>query len=245
MRDLLKHFNYKQDHQSSLVLVMIVGFLFILNLGLELFFKRLSFIEFLVIGTCSFYLFKFYFSALKNLHYTFWGLSILVVPLVSYYLLTSFLRETYTYQASLFLVSFVFLALTLYFSSSPVYYPKVSWWEFDYRYRADIPAVIKKDEKQFSSRLTDIRRKGGSIASFENFELGEILNISFIIDKEEFSLLAVTGSKSQTIIGRPYSYGLKFNVKSKEEKQQYKKLYKLWLSQENLSLNKKFEKDAL
>ncbi len=243
MRDLLKKFNYKQDHQTSLFLILIIAGIFFLNLILELYYKRLSFIECLLIGIPVGYLFKYYYNSLKSLHYTFWGLSLAVVPLQTYYFVTSMIRNTYPHQSTLFLLSFIFLILVLYFSSSPVYYPKVSWWEFDYRYRADIDSKIIFNEKEHQGKLTDVRRRGGSIASFEDLKLGDRLNLNFSIKDKEFNVDSIVGSKSQSIIGRPYSYGIKFHIKSKEDKENYKILHAHWREKENLKMNQKFEKD--
>ncbi len=244
MRDLNKNINYKNGYKYVLFLILCIGFFFLLNLALELYKGRLSFIEFTIISVPSFFLFKFYYDAFKRLLYTFWGLSILVFLFIFYYFITSLLRHTYPFQTLLFLSSLVLLGITLYLASSPVYYTKVAWWEFDYRYRADIDAQISFEGKRFKSRLTDVRRRGGSIATFEDFPLGTHLLICFDIDDQEFQLESVIGSKSKSIVGRPYSYGIKFLIASKENKSQYRHLSKLWDSKEKIRLNQKFEKEV-
>jgi len=244
MRDLNKNINYKSGYKYVLFLILCIGFLFLLNLALELYNGRLSFIEFVIISLPSFFLFKFYYDAFKRLLYTFWGLSVLVFLFIFYYFITSLLRQTYPFQTLLFLSSIILFSITLYLSSSPLYYQKVSWWEFDYRYRADIEAEISFENKRVQSRLTDVRRRGGSIATFEDFPLGTNLLICFKIDDQEFQLDSVIGSKSKSIVGRPFSYGIKFLVQNKEKKTQYKLLSRLWDSKEEIRLNQKFEKEA-
>src|SRR5690606_16530490 len=89
--------------------------------------------------------YNFYYSALSNLFYSYWNMSLI---LAVYYLVSmsrNFLVLDNTPIALLFFLSLVFLISASYIVSSPLYYPRFHWWEYDFRFRADIRCWVEID----------------------------------------------------------------------------------------------------
>jgi ribosomal protein S1 len=68
----------------------------------------------------------------------------------------------------------------MYFLSSPIYYPRVSWWEYDFRYRDDLKIEVKSFEDVIDARLTDLRRQAGCVAIFEELKIGQEIKVQVI-----------------------------------------------------------------
>jgi len=134
-------------------------------------------------------------------------------------------------------------AVLLYLASSPVYYPRVSWWEFDYRYRNDAPARIEFEKLSYDARVTDIRRKAGSFNSFKELKLGDSVRFKMTFKNEKYDLKGIIGYKTQRVLGRPFSYGFQFILK-KEELPAYRRLDSDWKSREKVRIDQKFKKES-
>lgn len=240
-RDIAKGLNYKSNYKICLFLITFLAGFSSVDLMLTYFsggitLKRLifTFVVFLIFWPT-------YYQYFKDLLYSFWGLSLF--PFFYFLLnLISVLKFNDYYFHALALLSLLLIhLLLLYLASSPLYYPKVSWWEFDYRYRNDLPAQIVIEEKPYNIRITDMRRKVGSFASFAELQLGQVFCLKFQIKDKEYDFEIVIGSKAQKIIGRPFSYGFKFLLNSKESKKQYRALSLYWLTRERIRIDRKFK----
>ncbi len=217
--------------------------LFNLNLFLEFFNGSMS-----IYKLCGFLLgnllfFKFYYEALSNLLYTFWGLTLFLIANLVIFFFDSLSTHMYAFHGSLTFLMLVVHGIIIYLASSPVYYPRVSWWEFDYRYRSEIKINTIFDNHNNEARLNDLRRGGGSISSFEGFPLGSIVELDFDFRFEHYHFQVIVGSCSRSIPGRPYSYGVKFILETEEDHQAYKLLLLNWRTRSKVKLDEKFQKD--
>lgn len=125
--------------------------------------------------------------------------------------------------------------------SSPIYFPLIRWWEYDFRYRNDIKANVQYNESSFEGRLTDLRRGAGCVVLFENLNVGEYFEITVISNKKELALKAEIMSKREYSIARGYTYGVKFHFARDGEKNNFAKLCHLWNQERTSKLKMKFK----
>lgn len=134
--------------------------------------------------------FNFYYSALVKLFYSFWNMSFVL----SVYYFISFSRNVlvigHPLIGILFFICFLFLAVSCYIVSSPLYYPRVNWWEYDFRFRADIRCWIEYEGKQFRGRLSDLRRGAACLELFTHVPVDQPLQINLEILNQNFTLFA-------------------------------------------------------
>jgi hypothetical protein len=127
-----------------------------------------------------------------------------------------------------FLISSIFLCLEAYMLSSPIYYPRVFWWEYDFRFNPN----LKIDVDEFGEgRLTDVRRQAGCLIHFKEFSPGDVIRISLENFDSIFEVEVM--SKRQYSLGRPYHYGIRFIFERKEASKSYKNLSNFWEKNKN------------
>lgn len=184
--------------------------------------------------------YNFYFSALSNLFYSYWNMSLIF----AIYYLVSMGRNMLVLDnpmiGMLFLISFVFLGIACYIISSPLYYPRFHWWEYDFRFRADIRCWVEVDGQQFRGRLSDLRRGAACLELFNNVPVGHPVQISVEILNQNFTLFAEVRSKREPIIGRSIIYGIKFINADLEQKQRLKFLTNYWDESKKIKIRNKF-----
>lgn len=184
--------------------------------------------------------YNFYYSALSNLFYSYWNMSLI---LAVYYLVSmsrNFLVLDNTPIALLFFLSLVFLISASYIVSSPLYYPRFHWWEYDFRFRADIRCWVEIDGKPFRGRLSDLRRGAACLELFNQIPIGEQIHISVEILNQNFTLMGEIRSKREPIIGRSVIYGVKFINSDLEQKQRLKFLSNYWNESKKIKMRNKF-----
>lgn len=184
--------------------------------------------------------YNFYFSALINLYYSYWNISLL---LAIYYLVSmsrNFLVLDNPMIGFLFFLSFAFLGIACYIISSPLYYPRFHWWEYDFRFRADIRCWVEVDGGQFRGRLSDLRRGAACLELFNNVPVGHPLQINVEILNQNFTLFAEIRSKREPIIGRSIIYGIKFVNPDLEQRQRLKFLTNYWNESKKIKIRNKF-----
>jgi len=184
--------------------------------------------------------FNFYYTALSNLYYSFWNIS---AVLAIYYLVTlirNFLVIGHPMIGLLFTASLCFLIIACYMISSPLFYPRFHWWEYDFRYRADIRCWIETDGQQFRGRLSDLRRGAACVELFTQLQVGQQIQISLEILNQTFTLFAEIRSKREPIIGRTVIYGVKFINADLEQNQRLKFLTNYWNESKKIKIRNKF-----
>jgi hypothetical protein len=196
-----------------------------------------SFIFQLILLVASY---NFYYNALSNLYYSFWNISIL---LAIYYLVSltrNFLVIGHPMIGLMFFFCFLFLISACYIISSPLYYPRVHWWEYDFRFRADIRCSAEIDGQQFRGRLSDLRRGAACLELFNHTHVGQPIQINLEILNQNFTLFAEIRSKREPIIGRSIIYGIKFVNNDLEQKQRLRLLTNYWHESKKIKIRNKF-----
>jgi hypothetical protein len=186
------------------------------------------------------YLSKPYYKTIKNRYYTFWTFSFSLMLFLIFKTNEQFYVVHQPHIGILYLISSIILIIKMYILSSPIYYPRVNWWEYDFRYRDDLKILVKKDEKIFESRLTDLRRQAGCVALFEDLALGSEITISASLNDENVNLTGIVMSKRRELIGRPLIYGIQFKFDSRKNKKRYVMLERLWKNGKNIKKKIKF-----
>lgn len=184
--------------------------------------------------------YNFYYSALSNLFYSYWNMSVIfgIYYLVS--LTRNFLVIGHPMIGVLFCFSLFFLAIACYIVSSPLYYPRFHWWEYDFRFRADIRCWVEVDGKQYKGRLSDLRRGAACLELFNQISVGHPIIISIDILNQNFTLFAEVRSKREPIIGRSIIYGVKFVNNDLEQRQRQKFLTNYWNESKKIKIRNKF-----
>jgi len=183
--------------------------------------------------------YNFYYNALSNLYYSYWNLSLVI----SIYYLVSSIRNFangYPMIGLIFCLSFCFLAVACYIVSSPIYFPRVHWWEYDFRFRADIRCWAEIDGQQYRGRLSDLRRGAACLELFQQTSVGQSVQIHLEVLNQNFTLNAEVRSKREPIIGRSLIYGIKFVNFDLEQKQRLKLLTNYWRESKKIKIRNKF-----
>lgn len=239
----LRNLNLKRDYDRTKHLHYIhlgllgVSMLIKWQIGVLGFFSLI----FMLIALIVFY--HFYLQTVKHIYYTFWTFSALLV----FYLLSNMYSAIFVYSApSLFYIhalALMFVAIEMYILSSPIYYPIVNWWEYDFRYRYDLKVRVRiPSEEWHEVRLTDLRRGAACVASFDEYEDGTVLEIETIIDEEEYLFKIEIMSKRQYSVGRPFHYGVKFFLPTAENKKRFRKFQNIWRRRKQEKTLLKFER---
>jgi hypothetical protein len=184
--------------------------------------------------------YNFYYNALSNLFYSFWNISFV---LIIYYLVSmtrNYLVLDQPMISLLFFCCLTFLVMACYIISSPLYYPRVHWWEYDFRFRADIRCSAEIDGQQYRGRLSDLRRGAACLELFNHSQIGQPIQINLEILNQNFTLFAEIRSKREPIIGRSIIYGIKFVNNDLEQKQRLRLLTNYWHESKKIKIRNKF-----
>lgn len=194
------------------------------------------FLQFLLLLTT----FNFHYKALSNLQYTFWNFSLVLVIYYTISLIRNLFVIHSPFIAFLFFIAILLLVFSTYIVSSPLYFPRVHWWEYDFRFRADLRCWADVDGKQYRGRLSDLRRGAACLELFHSVQLGQPLQLNLEILDQNFTLFAEVRSKREPIIGRSMVYGIKFVNNDLEQKQRLKLLTNYWNESRKIKIRNKF-----
>lgn len=183
---------------------------------------------------------KPYYKTIKNRYYTYWAFSFFLFIYLLFKIYEQFFLLNNDHIGVLYLISSLVLIFKMYILSSPIYFPRVSWWEYDFRYRDDLKILVKCGEKEFAARLTDLRRQAGCVAVFEELKIGEEIIINAELGESGVLLRAVVMSKRRGVIGRPLIYGVQFKFDSRSNKKRYTNLEQIWNIQKKNKRRMKF-----
>ena len=185
-------------------------------------------------------MFRFYVRAYKNKNYAYWGIS----GLIGCYLLRHILHFTFIeYDIFILYLGFlgaIFLSINCFVMSSPLYYPRVQWWEYDFRYRGDLKAIIKKGAEQYEARVIDLRRGCVSLETFEYIDLGTEVESEVQYGSKIYSMTGTLKTLRQLVPGRPYRYGVNLKFDEDTDRKTYMELKKIWSLNKKVKLRRKF-----
>lgn len=241
-RDIAKNFNFKKDYRLSVFLYfLMMASYYIAFLSELIWLKNISWP--MQLGTLLFALvyFKLYYQALKELYYSFWGLTILYAAYAFYCYFQSLTYVQLSIPTYAYLISLIALLIIAFIMSSPVYYPIFNWWEVDFRFRDDLKAQVEIGGHNHECRVSDLRRWAGCLMVFSEFELPAYGILHTQIKDENIAMTVAIATKSEAIPGRGFSYGFKFVITNKEEAKLYQKLMNHWHSDSKNKLQEKFK----
>lgn len=181
------------------------------------------------------------FRLLKRLYYSFWTF---VGILAMFLVFKLFGQPIFSMSFVAYGTSMALLGILAYSLWTPIFYPVVSWWEYDFRYRDDLKIKVEKDDEKSDGRLTDLRRQAGCVASFKDFNLGEILTIEPFDDLKTMRFKVEVMSKRKYSVGRPFNYGVRFILDNNSDTSLFYSFVKFWKSERKLKLKKKFKNEV-
>lgn len=181
-----------------------------------------------------------YYKTIKHRYYTYWSFSLMLFIYILFKINEQFFVLHHSHIGILYVISCLILIMKMYTLSSPIYYPRVSWWEYDFRYRDDLKITVKAHEQEYMARLTDLRRFAGCVALFEELKLGDEIVMNAKVDDISVSLRGQVMSKRKDLIGRPLIYGVQFKFDSRGNKKRYIQLLRLWKKEKNNKRRLKF-----
>jgi hypothetical protein len=181
-----------------------------------------------------------YYKTIKHRYYTYWTFSAFLFVYIAFKVYEQFFVLQQSHIGALYAVSLVTLSIKMYILSSPIYYPRVSWWEYDFRYRDDLRIQLKTGDNEYEARLTDLRRYAGCVALFEEVKLGDDIIIVAKVDDVSVNLRGQVMSKRRDLIGRPLIYGVMFKFDSRSNKKRYVQLVRLWRKEKHSKRKLKF-----
>lgn len=184
--------------------------------------------------------YRFFYRMVKQQLYSFWtmfGVSV-IVHLYSMTFVLSKYRDISLFY--LYLISLVILLICGYLLYSPLYYPIVNWWEYDFRFRNDLIASVDFENKPFEARLIDLRKDAAGLLAFKDFEIGVDISIKAECEVDT-SFRAKIITKKRNIIGRPFIYGVKFYIENDEVRLEYRKLQNFWNSERKNKQQQRFD----
>lgn len=167
-----------------------------------------------------------------KLYYSFWTFAALFMI----YFVTGIFNSISAWTSFFYLGALVFMGIEMYILLSPIFYPRVNWWEYDFRYRDDIKSEICFKDQCYKGRLSDLRRNAGCLSCFETIDIGEIIEIK--AEGEQYR--AEVMSRREYSLGRPLHYGIRFISNDKEEKRAVRQLFSKWKSHKKVMMKKKF-----
>ncbi|MDC1173883.1 PilZ domain-containing protein [Bacteriovoracaceae bacterium] len=240
MKAILHKWKLQQDTDRIEVLHMGHLFFVLLAMVIGVFSgKAISSIIQILVLIPFYYLFT---KTKKSLFYSFWTFASL---LLVYFLFKIFTLSFFSTEWILFALALIVLIIEMYMLFSPIYYPRVSWWEYDFRYRNDLKIEVNFNESKFKGRLTDLRRQAGCVLLFEDLEVGNEIEINDNEAGLDFKFNLEIMSKRRYSLGRPIHYGVKFLFPNRESKLRWHEFVNMWSNIGHEKRMTKFKKDTI
>jgi len=235
--DIIEH-NFKSETKT--IQFLLKAFFFFVHLAIMT--EIVASPKFKIVLRLIFFLYLStpYYKTIKHRYYTYWSFSFILFIYILFKINEQFFVLHQSHIGELYLISCLILITKMYILSSPIYYPRVSWWEYDFRYRDDLKITVKASEISLDARLTDLRRYAGCVALFEELKLGQEITINAKVDDVTVNLRGLVMSKRKDMIGRPFIYGLQLKFESRGNKKRYIQLVKLWKNEKNNKRKLKF-----
>ena len=204
---------------------LLYGFALFLALGLlgELFSQgmRLGLLFWGIVLSLSF---KSLRQVLLNFQYSFWSFALGF----AIYLVFSMLGAESSLVTNCYLLALALLAWLCATVSSPLFYPRITWWEYDFRFRGELKINAHLSNQCIVGRLTDLRREAGCVVLFEKLSSGTEFNIDYKHGEETNTYLVKVMSQRSSTMGRGYTYGVKFLFSANADRNNFQRLCHLW-----------------
>lgn len=240
MKKLLENETIEDRRKSNLILYIfntLLISLFIMARTAEMkVFEVSFFLElFFVVGVI-----RFYSRAHKNKNYALWGFT----AVISLYLILRILHFTFIHYNILVLyIAFlagIFLIINSYLMSSPLYFPRIQWWEYDFRYRGELKAIARYEQEEVEIRVADLRRHCISFLGFEKIQLGEKVSVEIPFGQNIYKVVGRLKTMREDIPGRPIRYGLLLQFENESDRKIHQELKKIWRLHKKANIRRKF-----
>lgn len=235
--------NFKLDDDFAkaifvfyLQLIMHFALYFLIGVVEEKFFTT-PFFAFLLFWI---FIYKFIHRSLFQQNYSYWALNLLALVFFLKSVFTYTFVESHIVALYFSFLGLIFLFMNAYIMSSPLFFPRVQWWEYDFRYRGDLKIKIDHNGDRFPARLTDLRRSEACVEAFEDMKIRETFNLEIELDEKLFSIKGEIKTKKQIIPGRPFRYGIKIEFISPLQRKNFYELEKYWKNQKKVKMRRKF-----
>jgi hypothetical protein len=199
----------------------------------------------------SAFIFKFLlgwylYRSLQTIQYSFWTIFFIITPIVFYdsSLLLRFWHPYLSFSIiSLFAIVYTIVALEM---KKTVYYPRVNWWDYDFRLRKDIPVRVIFDQNTHVARIVNVQKDAFTLASFEKMGPGLSISLNLIDENKEIEIDKIKfliASRRTQLFGRPFVYAVQplfldsTAQTDQSDKIKWKKFVKVW---KNVAPPKKF-----
>lgn len=187
-------------------------------------------------------IYRAYYKTITHFYYTFWAFS----GLVFVYLLRGFFVHSIQTGDStlsfLYFCGMAILVIECYIISSPLFFPRVRWWEYDFRYKSELKVEVETGDQLCPGRLTDLRREAGCVVTFTNFRIGDHLIVHVNADGQVHKLKAKIFTSKEYTAGRGITYGVKFSLQEAEDREQFEILRRSWKENKKARLRNRFTK---
>lgn len=241
MINIFNEFDLRQEHHQAQLVQYMIAFLVTCLIFLNFFFSTAGLIYSVILLALFVPYFRFYNKALNDLVYTYWGLSFLLGIYLFYNFYCYILNPPHQIIVYINALAAVLLFINAYIMSSPLFYPRVEWWEYDFRYRADFKVVIDFNNESAPARLTDLRRGAGCVVAFKEIPLGSDIKIHTKFSGEDMEIYASISSKKTYIPGRGITYGVRFIINNEQDKKNLESFVKHWRHNSKVKLRSKFK----
>lgn len=183
--------------------------------------------------------YRFFRETLSHFQYSFWSFA---AGFAIYILITiSKGGEGAFFIVNCYLIALIFLIVLCWTLSSPIFFPRITWWEYDFRFCGELKITVLVDGVETSGRLTDLRQGAGCIMLFEKLEPEKEITIRYNNDSGINMYKAKIMSRRSTTLGRAYTYGVKFCLLDEKDKKKIKYLSDIWKVEKKAKRVAKFE----
>ena len=164
-------------------------------------------------------------QVLFNFQYTFWTFSLCFLL----YIFSAFVGADNAFVFNCYLIAFVLLLILCWTLGSPLFYPRITWWEYDFRFQGELKITAHlPDSGSVPGRLTDLRRMAGCIVLFEELPSGTEFTIDYEHPGGVKTYLIKVMSRRSAIPGRGYIYGVQFLFAEDSDRERFEALSELW-----------------
>lgn len=240
-----KKFQLNREHKRAYYLQTYAMFMLFFGLTYEVLLGIQSFdwafiLKFIFLG----FIYNIYYKTFYKLDLYYWLFSFFIGCYFFWCLFASIVKTDNYILFYIYLTSNLAIWLKFYIMSSPIFFPRTLWWEYDFRYRSDLHIVVEVHSdslvESFEGRMTDIRRAAACVVLFQDLPMRKKIFIKAKKQDQVIEIKAVILSRKEYLFGRGITYGVKLLLKSQEEKDLYKMFSKFYKEHHRKKLSSKF-----
>jgi hypothetical protein len=241
MRVIIERLQLRKDFDTLNFLKRALLVLGIWGLVIELF---AGYIGWSLIFTLPalYFLYTMLYQTYEKFYYSYWIFNVALFIYILFSLYKSLLVFGNSILAYVYTLMLFANGIKTYIISSPIYFPIVNWWEYDFRFRRDIPIQVVNNEEESEGRIIDIRREAAGIQTFKNFEIGDEIEVKFHKELEGPNMVGTIYSIRKYSLGRPFILGVKFNLTGREGR--YQQVVKYWQEKKIELRNLRVQKES-